>query len=194
MSDADSEESVFPLMHRMAAHFGPETNVVKRARSAIESIVARTKLSTVDWSHWTTISHTEKAAIPFAVRDWLQGQGVEFENGMKESESNQEAHLSHTVVPATSCSAQIENSIENLEENICKADDDDVQFKSTGEAEVAFNDRYAHSATRDVAEIRPDRAEEHSNVGDNGSTVLGQLVSAASDDSSLSLQSFKSIR
>jgi hypothetical protein len=50
MSDEDWEKSVFSLMHRMAAHFGPETNVALRARSAIESIVARTNLSTVDWT------------------------------------------------------------------------------------------------------------------------------------------------
>ena len=185
MSDEDWEKSVFSLMHRMAAHFGPETNVAARARSAIESIVARTNLSTVDW---TTISHTDKKALPLVVRHWLKGQGVDLENGMKESESNQEADLSHTVVPATSRSAQIENGIENPEETICKAvDDDDVQdsqeFKCTGDAEIALKD--AHSATRDVAEIRSDRAEDHSNVGDNGSHVLGQLVSAASDDSSV---------
>jgi hypothetical protein len=108
------------------------------------------------------------------VRHWLKGQGVDLENGMKESESNQEADLSHTVVPATSRSAQIENGIENPEETICKAvDDDDVQdsqeIKCTGDAEIALKECYAHSATRDVAEIRSDRAEDHSNVGDNGS-------------------------
>ncbi len=104
-----------------------------------------------------------------------------------------EAHLCDTVVTSSCFFAQIEHrGSDKPEKNISKLDDDDMEFISTEEAEEVVGvevvgpviEYDVRSLTRDVVEIRPDPAEEHSNAGDNGSTVLGQLVSAATEDSS----------